>query len=304
MTELRPYAPDDLPRVLAFLGECLRDRGFQEHHPGDIVHWMCNSYRGQALDSYFWLYEPDNKLLALAELSKAEWGVFTLVTHPQACSDQAELALLGLCQRLMDERMRENPADKRTLAINVASTNQQRIDLLRSLGYQPEPPKYVATIRSLDKPLPKPSLPEGFSLRSVAAESEAGLLAEVHNHSFGSSWIETEYLKVMRTPGFMIEHELVAVAPDGRFAAFVIYWLDPISRSGLFEPVGCHKDFQRQGLATALMVEGMQRMVAAGMTHALVSYKSDNLPASKLYASLGFVELFQKLDCEINLDGA
>jgi mycothiol synthase len=159
-------------------------------------------------------------------------GVFTLITHPKAGSDQAERALLGLCQHLMDERMRENPADKRSLVINVAATNQQRIDLLRSLGYQPEPPKYVTTIKSLAKPLSKPPLPEGFTLRSVAAESEAGLLAEVHNRSFGSSWTEAEYLKVMRTPGFKIEHELVAVAPDGRLAAFVIYWLDPISRSG------------------------------------------------------------------------
>jgi hypothetical protein len=46
MTELRPYIPDDLPKVLTFLGECLRDRAFKEHHPGDIVHWMSNGYRG------------------------------------------------------------------------------------------------------------------------------------------------------------------------------------------------------------------------------------------------------------------
>lgn len=302
MTELRPYTPDDLPKVLTFLGECLRERGFQEHHPGDIVHWMSNGYRGEALASRFWLYEPDDKLLALVELAKAEWGMFTLVTHPTACSAQTERDLLGLCQRLMEERMRENPADKRTLAISVAATDQQRIDRLRALGYQPQPPQYMTTIKSLDRPLSKPSVPEGFGLRSVAAESEAGLVADVHNGSFGSSWTEAEYLKVMRTPGFKVDHELVAVAPDGRFAAFVIYWLDPISRSGLFEPVGCHEAFQRRGLATALMVEGMERMMAAGMTKALVTYKIDNLPAKRLYSSLGFVELCQKLDCEINLD--
>ena len=302
MTELRPYTPNDLPQVLTFLGECLRDRALQEHHPGDIVHWMSNGYRGEALESLFWLYEPEGKLLALVELAKAEWGVFTLITHPTACSAQTERELLVLCQRLMDKRMRDNPADKRTLDINIASTNQQRIDLLQLLGYQPQPPKYVTTIKSLDKPLPKPSLPEGFHLRSVASEHEAGLLAEVHNGSFGSSWTEAEYLKVMRTPGFKIEHELVVVVPDGRYAAFIVYWLDPISGSGLFEPVGCHEEFQRRGLATALMVEAMQRMKTAGMTHALVTYTNNNLPAQKLYTSLGFVELCQKIDYKINLD--
>ncbi len=92
----------------------------------------------------------------------------------------------------------------------------------------------------------------------------------------------------MRTPGFEIERELVVVAPDGRFAAFLVYWLDPASRSGLFEPVGCHREYQRRGLATALMVEGLRRMVAAGMRSAIVKHNSDNPAAAALYRSVGF----------------
>ena len=92
----------------------------------------------------------------------------------------------------------------------------------------------------------------------------------------------------MRTPGFQIDHELVVVAPDGRFAAFIIIWLDPISRTGLFEPVGCHRDFQRRGLTSALMYEGMRRMRAAGMETAIVCYHADNVSGVPLYRSVGF----------------
>jgi len=78
----------------------------------------------------------------------------------------------------------------------------------------------------------------------------------------------------MQTPGYEVENELVVVAPDGRFAAFTVIWFDPISRSGLFEPVGCHGDFRRQGLSTAIMYEGMKRMKAAGMETASVGCES------------------------------
>jgi ribosomal protein S18 acetylase RimI-like enzyme len=95
---------------------------------------------------------------------------------------------------------------------------------------------------------------------------------------------------VKRTPGFHIDRELVVVAPGGRFAAFLIYWLDPVSKSGLFEPVGCHPDYQRLGLASALMYEGMRRMLAQGMTMAIVLHQpaQKNLASAALYRSVGF----------------
>ena len=161
--------------------------------------------------------------------------------------------------------------------------------ILERLGYQPvTTPGMLYTTRSLNEPIPDKPLPEGFSMRPVAGEHEAGLVAEVHNGAFRPKWDAEQYLAVMRTPGFQINHELVVVAPDGRFAAFVIIWLDPISRTGLFEPVGCHRDFQRRGLTSALMYEGMRRMRAAGMETAIVCYHADNVSGVPLYRSVGF----------------
>jgi mycothiol synthase len=131
-------------------------------------------------------------------------------------------------------------------------------------------------------------LPSGFSIRSVAGYHEAALLAEVHNGAFNPKWTPEDYLKVMQTSGFDIEREMIVIAPGGQFAAFTVYWLDPITKSGLFEPVGCHKDFRQKGLTKALMYAAMQRMKDAGMETALVGYKPDNKAATKLYASVGF----------------
>jgi len=153
-----------------------------------------------------------------------------------------------------------------------------------------EQPYLYLTARSLRDPIPELLLPEGFSIRSVAGEHEADALGVVHSSAFNSNWPQGEYLRVMRSPAFEIDHELVVLAPDGQLVSFLVYWIDPISKCGLFEPVGCHRDFQRRGLTRALMTEGMRRMVLEGMVTAMVTHQhSDKNPASSgLYASLGF----------------
>ena len=301
MLKLCPYTPTDLSKVLQFTGQCFLDRNFSNFHSGDIVHAMSSRYRGNDLDQYFWLFEEQDRLVALAELSKGESASYMLITHPSYSESNGESTLHTECQKIMHRRMKENHIDKRVLSTNIVASDEKAIECLTNLGYDLKPSKYIQTLRSLDMPIPSPVLPKGFQIRSVSGENDAHLVAEVHKGSFGGSWSSEEYLKVMRTPGFSIEHELVVVAPDGRFAAFLIYWLDPISKSGLFEPVGCHEEFQRRGFAKALMHEAMQRMVNAGMEKAIVVHESDNLAARNLYASVGFLEHFKTLDCEINL---
>lgn len=264
---------------------------------------MSSEHKGRDLDKHFWLYEVHDELVAFAELPKATWAQYTLIIDSNRCESSLELELLAECQRVMFERMEQNPPDERVLSTHVAATDRQRLDHLANLGYKLKPSKRVLTLQSLNRLLPTPVLPEGFHLRSVASEAEADLVADVHNGSFGNNWTAAEYLKVMRTPGFAIERELVVVAPDGRFAAFLIYWLDQVSKTGLFEPVGCHKDFQRRGLTKALMYEAMKRMIAAGMTRAIVEHYNDNEAAAKLYNSVGFKEHFGTFDCEIHVGG-
>ena len=91
-----------------------------------------------------------------------------------------------------------------------------------------------------------------------------------------------------------MEYEIVAEAPDGRFAAFTNVWIDDLNRSLLFEPVGTHADFRRRGIGKALMLHVMKRMQAErGIRRAYVCHQpaSDNPAAAALYASVGFIRL-------------
>jgi mycothiol synthase len=294
--KLRSFHLNDLPRVLTFLGKCLRDSNFCNWHPGDIAHWMSNEMRGKDLDKYYWLYEEDDVILAFAELPPVRWAAYTLIVHPEHRGGEFETSLLHHCEMTMWQRMQKEDSKETSLTVNVAECDTHRINLLTSLGYQLAKRESEMRRRTLAESIPTSVLPEGFTIRSVRSEHEAALLAEVHNSAFTPKWTAESYLEVMRSLSFTQEHELVVVAPDGRFAAFLIYWLDPISKSGLFEPVGCHKDFRRRGLTRALMLEGMKRMTEAGMETALVGNKTGNEAASSLYDSLGLKKFSEGLE--------
>lgn len=90
------------------------------------------------------------------------------------------------------------------------------------------------------------------------------------------------------SPVYRPEMDLVAIAPEGRVAAFCIAWLDFTNRVGLFEPVGVHPDFRLMGLGKAVLAEGLRRMMAYGMQSAIVCAEADNTAAQRLYQAAGF----------------
>jgi ribosomal protein S18 acetylase RimI-like enzyme len=288
---IRPYrGPDDLGAVLAFAGAChARSDGCSSLHPGDIAHFMSNGLRGRDLERHVFLCEgSDGALQALALIYPGHDAAYNVLVHPDL-RGAFERELVDRCEQTAWTASQASGSAQTTVGTEVMDCDTIRRDLLLARGYSPEEPPYLLnTIRQLDGSIPEPIVPPGLTLRSVAGEHEVEAVAAVHDSAFTPKWAGGAYLPVMRTPGYAIERELVVVAPDGRFAAFLVYWLDPLSRSGLFEPVGCHADFRRRGLTTALLYEGMRRMVARGMRTAIVNHHADNLAAVALYRSVGF----------------
>jgi len=294
---LRPYQPGDLPAVTRLIGECWQRDKSRNYHPGDFVHEMSNGHRGERLEHYFQIVEESGQILAVVELD-ADTGCYASVLDARRCDGAWELEFHRACITKMQTRMQKRGGQ--TIKVNLATDDNAGKACLKQLGFKVQKAGRSVMKRNLVG-IPEARLPEGFNIRGVAGEHEAHLVAEVHNGAFGAKWTEAEYLKVMQTPGFDIEREHVVVAPDGRFAAFVVIWFDPVSRSGLFEPVGCHGDYTRRGLTKALMFAGMERMKEAGMETAIVGYKVTNEAAFKLYSSAGFDSYFETVDYVLEL---
>jgi predicted N-acetyltransferase YhbS len=96
---------------------------------------------------------------------------------------------------------------------------------------------------------------------------------------------------VSRSPSFRHDLNLVAEAPDGSFAAHVGVTYDEANRHGIFEPVCTHPDHRRNGLAQALMFEGLRRLRAAGAATAQV--ETGDMGPAALYVTCGFGEEYR-----------
>lgn len=289
---LRPFnQAADLAPVSDFVGECnaLTD-GCAGLHLGDVAHHLSNGLRGADPAAYLQLYESaPGRIDALVVLYPPRFAGYNLVLHPARRDGDLEARLLAWSEQRTWAMLQATGSDRRDVGTDVMDCDTIRQDCLRQAGYTPAGEPYMAyTTRALAEPIPESVLLPGFQIRPAAGAHEAAALGEVHAGAFNSAWPGDAYRAVMRSPAYRVDRELVVVAPDGRFAAFLIYWLDPISRSALFEPVGCHKDFQRQGLTRALMYEGLRRMRAAGMATAIVLHERANAAATALYTAVGF----------------
>jgi Acetyltransferases len=288
---LQAFQSEDLRRVLAFVGTCCALTDFSDSfHPGDISHFISNTLRGRDPNQHvFFTEDSQGQITALVWVQPPRFSGFQVMIHPKQRDSDFEAQLIEWAENAAIALLQAENATSNEIATEVASGDLARVNALRQHGFEPEAqPSMMLTSRPLDTPIPASKLPEGFNIRPVAGEHEVVLVSDVHSSAFNSNWQPEEYLEVMRSPAFNVEHELVVVAPDSRFATFTVLWFDPISQSALFEPVGCHADFRRMGLTRALMYEGMRQMITQGMKTALVAHKTDNPASSGLYASVGF----------------
>jgi predicted N-acetyltransferase YhbS len=136
----------------------------------------------------------------------------------------------------------------------------------------------------------------GYDMRTTSAatiEDDAARMATLLNAAFGRT-IHTaaEYLAFSDgSPSFRHDLNLVAVAPDGAFAAHVGLTLDEENRLGIVEPVCTHPDHRRRGLAAALLFEGLRRLRSLGAE--LVHVESgDAEGANAFYDNCGFTERY------------
>ena len=67
-----------------------------------------------------------------------------------------------------------------------------------------------------------------------------------------------------------------------------MFWYDPVTRTGLVEPMRTEDAHQRRGLARHVLTAGVDRLVEAGAERIKICYEPGNPASSHLYVSVGF----------------
>jgi ribosomal protein S18 acetylase RimI-like enzyme len=243
------------------------------------------------------LWEDERgELLAWAVLQFPFWTI-DYAYHPSAPAQIHQHILEWADARIRQPK--DSWPERPMWFVNVLEGQRQRREELEAAGFASQAEVgddawyQLILERSADLPVSEAGLPPGFSIRSLNGAAEAEAYVALHRAAFQSENMTTAWrLRTLEQPAYRPELDLVAVASDGRLAGFCICWFDDRgpggSPAGQVEPLGVHQDFHGQGLARAMLAEGIRRLLQLGAQRVLVETDNYRPAAIALYEHAGF----------------
>jgi len=290
----RPYQRADRDRLRAFLTEASLVAGplAGYYHGGDLI-WKLSQHPETNPEGTIQLWEDETgQLIGLVLLDPPD--LVDLQLHPHlldltpVVAEMATWAEGALTKRAVEKG--ETPPS--AIQFDIATTDGALATALANVGCRDTgADAFVVLAREV---LDLVDLPTTTTVvRDMTDPSDADLDRRValHREVWHPSRHTAAGYRHMRTqPVYRPDLDLVALAPDGDFAAYCIAWLDPETRVGNFEPVGASPRHRRQGHAAAAMAEALRCLHTLGATRATVGTFTDNTAALALYRSLGFTD--------------
>lgn len=292
---LRTYQNDDYWRIREFLREVslLNDR---HDYAWSLLRWdywvwhvNMNIFHFN-LEEVIHLWEVDGQIVAMLNPDGNGEAFFQL--HPAHRNEDLLCEMLDVAEMKLANH---KEADAHDLLAWVNAEDQLHKELLRRRGYVRS--KFQAEHmrrRPLTTPIPDFVPQHGYTVRGLGDESELPARSWLSWKAFhpdepdekyqGWEW----YKNIQCVPIYNRDLDIVAVAPDGELAAFCTVWVDDVTHTAVFEPVGTHPSHQKRGLGKAVMSEGLRRAQKLGATLATVSSYSTG--AHALYNSMGFTD--------------
>lgn len=264
--------------------------------------WEIRRWEGQRF--YHAELDWESRLCGRVQLWETGDGQIVGVVNPEGGNGEAHLQVHPTFRQIEAEMVAWAEANlaavagnegQRQLDLFVYEYDEMRQLLLTRLGYQKMP--FGGVTRRLHLGNHPPALPviaPGYTVRTTHPDDLADCqrIADLLNAAFERDFHNAlEYQNFTRlAPSFRPQLDLVAVAPDDTFAAYVGIPYDAVNRHGIFEPVCTHPVHRRHGLARTLMLKGLHRLRALGATTVTVE-TGDMIPANRLYDSMAFTEV-------------
>lgn len=249
-------------------------------HVGDLAWWL---HRGAEKDWNRRLWLDGDRCVAWAWL----WPPAALDydVHPEHRGGSVEREVL--------EWFESEAAGTDLLTTFALEGDADRLAVLTERGYGASEPLswYAYHVQELDRELPDPVVPDGFTLRTVRTEADFHQRVALHRAVWAPSRLTEEgYRKVTSAWPYRADLDCVVEASDGTFAAYVLCWFDEENGVGEFEPVGTHPDYRRRGLGAAVCRYGLRRLQEEGARSAIVygGGRDEDRRSRALYESIGF----------------
>lgn len=162
--------------------------------------------------------------------------------------------------------------------VPIADTDSTFQELAKESGFVAADTDYTGWMNVSDTPHPAP-VADGFQIVDRTVRTDMPHPMSDRN---GEEIAERLNQCSLYDPSL----DLSLQSPDGLVAGYSLFWFDPVTKIGLVEPVRVHDDFQRKGLARAMVTHGINRLVTKGAERIKVSWETE--AAGALYLGVGF----------------
>ena len=258
-------------------------------------------------DYLMWSFKPDDEKIRLEEtvfiwekesgqiaavLHPEDRGCVFLQIHPDFCATELEAEMIAIAEKHLTSATLDRDRKPR-LWVSADSQDKALQEVLTKRGFQRMDLKEYKHRRSLDEPLPDVPATPGYTIRALGDGLELlercyamglGFRKDDFNAARAKRDHPDWYRSLQYAPLYRRDLDLIVVASDGSIAAFCTIWLDDVTRTACFEPIATVLAHQRQGLARAIMIEGMHRLKHMGCKVVFVSGSSE--AANALYFSV------------------
>lgn len=134
--------------------------------------------------------------------------------------------------------------------------------------------------------------PEGYRLSTRLDSNEMSH----HMTHAGRNHPDVE-MRLRQTSLYRPDLDLVVHDRHGDVAGYGLFWYDPVTATGLVEPMRTEDAHQRRGLARHILTSGVDLLARAGAERIKVCYEPDNAAARQLYLGVGFEPFRQTAVC-------
>ncbi|WP_413166535.1 GNAT family N-acetyltransferase [Capilliphycus salinus ALCB114379] len=238
-------------------------------------------------------------------------GFLNFRVHPSVRNQGLEEEIISWGENRLKEATKDCNGTVK-LYSGARSDRGDVITILQNLGFIAV--RYFFRMkRSLAKPIDEPKFPEGFKLRIVEPEKDAMQWVEMFNQTFIDHWNHHDYtveefLHDCQHSEYNSDLNLIAIAPDGTFAAFCESRIhaEDNKRNGRNEGwigvLGTRRGFRQLGLGRAMLLTAMQHLKTKGMDSAILGVDAENPSgALRLYESVGFEKVLTNISYVKNL---
>lgn len=229
-----------------------------------------------------WRRRPDSPYLALEQ-----------IVHPLHVNEFLVTAMLHWANQRA-QTMVEAQKSTVTFTAYAFGTAIPVANLLGVHGFKPsvsDPDMYnVYFARSLQGALPAPTLPDGYSIRSMRPEDDI----EAYHALYGFAPVTAEHRReLLRSDEYC---HLVATDTAGLFVAYAecsiwrAEWVGSGRRIGWIDYIGTKSEHQQRGLGKAVLLAALHHLQTWGADTAMLITVNTNTPAVRLYQATGFVQ--------------